>query len=438
MGITLDRGRYYFVMNVPKHLFGKVLGKNRQPVKQIRQALQTADLSVAKRKAFELEELKRAEWQFLALGEEALAYEKYQAAKQISEAHGFDYVPSEVLLKRTFDENLPRLMAAAGTVCSHQPPEVVEALLGSVNVALPPLRKVLQEYAELTKTRHLRKSDQQRHLWWLPRERAVSNFERAVPKRRATGIDKITREDALSFREWWSKRVQSGETRAETANKDFGHLSQVFREWCELKGHHSLENPFARLRFDKSVDPVISRPPFSKEWVNTKLLATGAFKGLNAEAADTLLVLINTGLRPSEVLSCPLEDFCLEGEIPFIRVAAHGRELKQRHSARDIPLLGVSLEAATRIVRRGGINRYAHKANAWSGVANKYLETNGLKETPQHTVYSLRHYVEDALLSAGIDDRVRADILGHKYARPVYGTGGGLKMRKEALAMIAF
>jgi integrase len=68
---------------------------------------------------------------------------------------------------------------------------------------------------------------------------------------------------------------------------------------------------------------------------------------------------------------------------------------------------------------------------------NKFLANNGLKETPDHTAYSLRHYVEDMLLSVGVDDRVRADILGHKYQRPVYGFGGGLPMRRDALAKIA-
>nr|WP_192808360.1 tyrosine-type recombinase/integrase [Oceanicola granulosus] len=146
---------------------------------------------------------------------------------------------------------------------------------------------------------------------------------------------------------------------------------------------------------------------------------------------------MNTGLRPSEVLLCPLEDFCLDDEIPFIRVAAHGRELKQRHTARDIPLLGVSLAAARRIVARGGIQRYRDKSNAWSSLVNKFLDAHGLKETPQHSAYSLRHYVEDALLEAGVDDRVRADILGHKYDRPSYGAGGGLLGRRQALAKIS-
>lgn len=146
--------------------------------------------------------------------------------------------------------------------------------------------------------------------------------------------------------------------------------------------------------------------------------------------------MVNTGLRPSEVLSCPLEDFRLSKDIPYILVAPNGRELKQRHTAREIPVLGISLEATKRIVARGGIKRYAHKANQWSGLVNKYLANNGLKETLNHTAYSLRHYVEDMLLSASVDDKVRANILGHKYNRPVYGSGGGLQMRRDILAKI--
>lgn len=340
MGLTLDRGRYYFVMNVPNHLFGRVLGKAGQPVRQVRQALRTADLSVARRKAFEMEELKRSEWHMLELGEDALAHEKFAAAKLTAESRGFDYVPSTVLLQKSFQENLPRLMAAAGTASQPTPPDVADAILGVAEVALPPLRSVFNEYVALTKIKNMRKSERQRHLWRLPRARAVSNFEQAVPKRAKAGIDKISREDALAFRTWWAQRIEAGETRAETANKDFGHLAQIFRHWCELKGHFNLENPFAKLRFDKAVDPIVTRPPFSPTWVKERLLAPGALGGLNAEAADAFLVLVNTGLRPSEVLSCPLEDFCLDQTIPYLRVAPHGRELKQRHTARDIPLLG--------------------------------------------------------------------------------------------------
>ena len=97
---------------------------------QFRKALRTTDLTVSRRKEFELRELKPAEWDLLALGEDALAYQKYQAAKEVSEEHGFAYLPSEVLLKRTFVDNLLRLLAGAGTTKMPQPKEVTEAILG--------------------------------------------------------------------------------------------------------------------------------------------------------------------------------------------------------------------------------------------------------------------------------------------------------------------
>ncbi|MBT8154091.1 hypothetical protein KMP13_09325 [Epibacterium ulvae] len=155
MGLTLDRGRYYFVLNVPKDLLGKVRGKSGQPVRQVRQALRTADLTVAKRKAFELEEIKRAEWQLLALGNEALAHQKFEAAKRTAESRGFDYIPSDVLLKGSFQENLPRLLTAAGTDKNPTTPEVAEAILGGVKPVYPPLDTVLEEFIDLTRTKHL-------------------------------------------------------------------------------------------------------------------------------------------------------------------------------------------------------------------------------------------------------------------------------------------
>ena len=59
MGLTLDRGRYYFVLNVPKELYGKILGPNGAPVRQIRTALKTSDKTMANRKSFEFKEIGR-------------------------------------------------------------------------------------------------------------------------------------------------------------------------------------------------------------------------------------------------------------------------------------------------------------------------------------------------------------------------------------------
>jgi hypothetical protein len=59
-------------------------------------------------------------------------------------------------------------------------PVATKAVLGAVPEGTPDLNEVLVDYCELTKTRHLQKSDAQRHRWKLPRDRAVRNVLEVV------------------------------------------------------------------------------------------------------------------------------------------------------------------------------------------------------------------------------------------------------------------
>lgn len=433
MGIVLDRGRFYWVKRVPKRYHGLVVGQDGEPVSQVRQALHTDSRAEAIRKAAKVEAARMAEWNALAVGDRGSARAHYEAARNIAAAYGFSYTPIADLSTGDIAEILARVQVL-GTPESPAPREVARAIGGAVPVAHPDLDGAFQEYLELTTTRHLQKSDAQKHRWKTPRMRAVRNFQdQAFPDTSPPAVDQITRADVLRFRAWWAARVESGMS-AKTANKEFGHLKEIFSTWSGLSAP-DLKNPFSGL----SLEGVEGNrtPPFSRTWIKSRILADGAIDGLNPEAADVLLVLINTGLRPSEVTDAPLDDYRVRDNVPHLRVAPNGRELKVAHTRRDIPLVGVSLEAARRIVARGGILRYRNKASGWSALVNKFLENNGLKETPKHSAYSLRHYVEDALLAAGVDDRVRADILGHKYHRPVYGEGGGLVGRRDALLKIS-
>ncbi|MEM8849287.1 MAG: tyrosine-type recombinase/integrase [Pseudomonadota bacterium] len=440
MGIVNDRGRWYWVKRVPKRFAGLVTGADGKPVGQVRQALHTGDKSEAKVKAAQIEAARLAEWEAMAAGDAGSARRHYEAARELAAARGFPYRPVAALAEGDLAPLVERLLSLTegGALAS---PAATEAVLGTVPEVLPTLPEVLTEYYEMTTTRHIKKSDAQRHKWKLPRERAVRNFLDVVVEKGADGkplalpVGDITRQHALDFRRWWATRVERG-MNPESANKDFGHLSEIWNTWIELKGV-DLPNPFTKLRFAPDTDSEARTPPFSREWVTDKLLADGALDGLNEESRDVLLVMVNTGLRPSEITDAPLEDFAVTDNVPHLIVAPHGREVKVSHTRRNVPLLGVSLEAARRIVARGGMKRYRFKAGSWSGLVNKYLANNGLKETPKHSAYSIRHYVENALLAASVDDRVRADILGHKYKRPKYGDGGALLGRKDALALIA-
>ena len=58
--------------------------------------------------------------------------------------------------------------------------------------------------------------------------------------------------------------------------------------------------------------------------------------------------MLETGARPSEIINLSKVRIVLDAEIPYIRIQAEGRLLKTDHSERDIPLVGLALEAIKR------------------------------------------------------------------------------------------
>ena len=424
MGITCDRGRYYWVKRVPRRFAGLVCGADGQPVTQVRQALHTDSLTEAKRKAAQVEAARLAEWEALAVGHSTDARAHYQAARRLAAERGYTYRPLAELAEGDLAELVARLLALGDGQGRIDSTAAAEALLGAVPAALPTLTEIAEDYAAATATGRAKKSPYQARRWRQARDLAVRQFLEVIGGDRPA--DRITRADALRFREQLVARVAEGGFSAGAANKQLGHLNAMWTEWARRHGH-DLPSPFAGLRLPGGGSG--RRPPFSRAWVRDRLLAPGALDGLNEEARDVLLVMVNTGAAPG--------DWHLEHEMPHLDINGEGRELKVGHRGRALPLLGVSLAAARRIAARGGVPRYTDRATHWSNATMKYLRGRDLLETPAHTTYSLRHYVEDALLEAGVDERVRADILGHKYGRPRYGVGGGLEARLKALLRIA-
>ncbi len=71
-----------------------------------------------------------------------------------------------------------------------------------------------------------------------------------------------------------------------------------------------------------------------------------------------------------------------------------------------------------------GFPKYRSSSASLSTTVNKFLRSNGLMETPDHSLYGLRHSFEDRLLAAGLDERIRRDLFGHALNRERYGKGG--------------
>jgi integrase len=147
-----------------------------------------------------------------------------------------------------------------------------------------------------------------------------------------------------------------------------------------------------------------------------------------------LLGLVNTGVRPSEGTALLPRHTHLDCEIPRIQITAEGRSVKSRRTERKIPLVGVSLEAFRAIP--GGAPDYQNRTGLTADI-NDYLRDYDLVPTDKHTPCGLRHSFSDRLLIAGVDDRVKRDLMGHSLNGVEYGEGGGLKLRYEAASAIA-
>lgn len=52
-------------------------------------------------------------------------------------------------------------------------------------------------------------------------------------------------------------------------------------------------------------------------------------------------------------------------------------------------------------------------------------------------MYSLRHSFEDRMIAAGVDDRIRRDLFGHRLDRERYGKGA-LEHLQEIVQAVAF
>lgn len=362
-------------------------------------------------------------WEAKLAGDTADAEKRHAAAVELARVRGFRYLPTREVLELDTKDVLARVEASSDA-------REAAALLGTVDRPKITINKALEMYWDLAKDKTLRKSPDQIRRWKNPRLKAVRNFVHVCGDK---PIDEITRDDILEFREWWYEKLAANTHTASSANKDLGHLSAVLKLVNSKKRLGlPLRDLLGELSFDESDQR--RRPPFSTEWIKTKLLAEGALDGLNREARCVLLAMINTGARPSELTTLNGSTIDLTSRIPSISVRPDGRDTKSPNAIRQLPLLGVSLDAMRECPN--GFPRYFDRPGL-SATINNYLEAHKLKETENHTLSCLRHSFEDRMLAAGIDVRIRKDLMGHSKNGVVFGEGATLDHAATLLRPLA-
>ena len=429
MGITEDRGRWYFVKRVPKRY------RDLDPRDQVRVALWTDSKAEAQAKAPRIEAELEAYWQALETGNSADAEAHFAAVRQLAERRGFSYRPATDLIAGDFAELFRRIESLErGTGATARPVEY-QAVLGGVEAPILKMSEAPARYFEATRADRAGKTDRADHRFRTMWENSVATFIEVAGDKR---LNEYNRGDAIKFKDHWQDRILHEGKSAGTANKQIGHLAKMFRHFAEVDQLPLGANPFDKLRITRKKSSRKKRPPFATEWIRDVILAPGALATTHEEIRDVIEMIVNTGARPGEILGADPEDYRLDAPIPYIVVwETEARELKNAGTAREIPLLGVSLDAARRLAARGGVVKYRDDPDGFSAAANKYMRTRGLLPTPKHVVYSLRHSFEDRLLASNVDGRIRADLMGHSYDRPTYGNGGRLPHVAAEIAKIA-
>ena len=355
----------------------------------------------------------------------------YHAAQRLAQARGFTYRPLSDHLDGPMEEILDRVEASSADPDT----ETAKALLGAFDEPALVLSGLVDEVERLAAHDNRYKSENQLRLWRNPRKRATINLMAALGDRDLP-ISEIDRAAALKHKAWWQQKIAAENLSMESANKDFANMAGMLRRYYDSIAKPDPPEPYRRVTLKDRHKAETRKLEIPVDWITEKWLAPEAFDGTNTEARDILLISIETGCRQSEIHDLPASAIVLDDPIPHLRLAFEGgddrREIKNIASARSVPLVGVALAAAKRHPQ--GFPRYRGKSS-YSAAMNKFLRSNGLLPTAQHTIGGVRHTWESRILEATKRMDLSGEMMGHSVkvirGRPVYGDAMALQKKHE-------
>ncbi|MRX52294.1 integrase [Paracoccus sp. S-4012] len=373
-------------------------------------SLKTDSREIGQRKAPEVWANLIEAWEAKLRGEEGDAEARFAAAKELADRRGFRFLEAPAVAQLPIEELLKRVEAATDPKGKIDKMEA-EALLGGAKKPVVTVSQAFDLFYVDAKDRVVGMSPDQMRRHRAARARAVKNW---IAVKGDMPIHEVTTRDLHDFKAWWLERIVEEDLDRGTANKDFSYLFAMWRAVGQAR-EIPLSFDTKGLQF-KSVEKEATRPPFSTEWLQDALIP-GLAK-MNTEARAIAFMMVNTGARPSEIAGLSAAGIKLDAKIPHMIVAPEGRKLKSIYADRTVPLVGISLDAARTCP--DGFPTYADNPGL-SNTINKFMAENGLRETPDHTLYSIRHSFESRMIKADFPERLKADLMGHRLQRERYG-----------------
>lgn len=400
------------------------------PRKEVKRSTRKRDLAEAIVVAARINAELEAYWAALSAGQPAAQAEgaaQFDAAVKLARTLGLSYRPAVDIAQGDIGEIVRRLKLLEAKGLGEAPAAAAAALGGAVKPRLT-VSKLFAAYEEHARDKLVGKSADQVRKWRNPRLRAAANLASVIGDK---VITEITRDDALELRAWWLDRVIEEGYDPGSGNKDLGHLATMIGA-LDTAWRLGIDNPFANLRLaGERHNP---RQPYAPDVVREHILSGRGLGSLNADARAIVMMVAATGMRPSEVATLTAPRIVLQANIPHVQVRGDDRQLKSRAAERDMPLVGVALEVMRE--HADGFPRYRAVPDSFSAVANKALGAAGLRPTPGHTVYSLRHTFKDRLIALEAPPRVQDALMGHAVGEIEYGAGPSLEQRAAWMARV--
>ena len=361
----------------------------------------------AGRIAARMNETLEAYWRSLADNKVSEAKRAYADAVKLARSLGLDYMTPPAWADKPLADVLGRIETLLVDKRIENP-ALRKAALGGIEKPKISLSDLFSEFEATQKTALSKMSPDQVRKWKAAKKRAV---EILIEQRGDKALQDLTRDDALAFADWWEDRVVNDGISAGTANKNITHIGGMIRA-VNKRLQLGLDNVFAGTRIEGGRDG--KRSPFTVDHITEVILADGALADLNDEARDVVYVVMETGARPSVIVNLSRARIKLDAEVPHITIAAEGRLLKTDQSERDIPLVGMALEAMRR--HPNGFPRYYDKGSNLSATIMKHFKRHGLLPSAKHSVYSFRHSFKDRLKAVEAPEELIDELMGHTTA----------------------
>ncbi len=242
-------------------------------------------------------------------------------------------------------------------------------------------------------------------------------------------LSAITREDARTVRDEMLDRVKvrgrgvGGKVSAATVSRELTIITAIINfAKVEFGLGDVVQNPFSRLPVERVAKGQGREASEKRDPLPTAVLMQTPDRVIANGSKSLALIwrlVEGTGCRIAEVTGLRVEDVKVGGDLPHIRIEAHGlRGLKTETSRRQVPLVGDALAAAKEALEIAPdalmlFPEYGRirGADAASAALMKHLRRVSTDE--KHVIHSLRHNMKDRLVlveAASLDQNL---ILGH-------------------------